>query len=117
MKALLNSEFNHIGVATEDHPQHGLIAIVVLAKQFYEIDHVTGRFVEGEEAEKATNNSNNLISRIPEELREIPNDAVGMKVSRYYIEKDGKGKTQYVLEYKLKNGLLREEVKVYEGVH
>lgn len=115
MKALINSGFCHIGVASNYHKIHGIIAVVVLAKHFYPIDHVTGRYVDGEEAENATNASNNLISKMPEEIREIPDDAVGMKVSRYYIEKDGAGKTQYVLEYKLKTGMLREEVKEYEG--
>jgi hypothetical protein len=75
----------------------------------------TGRYFEGDEAENADNASNDLISRMPEEIREIPPDAVGMSVSRYYIERDGKGTTQYVMEYKLKTGLTRTETKEYEG--
>ena len=76
---------------------------------------MTGNYVDGKEAEEASNQSSDLLSRMPEDLREIPDDAVGMKVSRYYIEKDGIGTTQYVLEYKLKNGLLREAVKEFPG--
>lgn len=115
MKALLSSGFCHLGVATAYHKIHGLIAVVVLSKLFYERSKESGLYIEGDEAENATNISNDLISRMPEEIREIPPDAVGMTVSRYYIEKDGQGKTQYVLEYKLKTGLTREEVKEYEG--
>ena len=115
MHTLLSSDFTQIGIASYDHKLHGIIAVLVLAKKFYEIDKVTGNFVEGKEAEEATNQSNDLLSRMPEELRAIPDGAVGMKVSRYYIEKDGTSTTQYVLEYKLKNGLLREEVKEFEG--
>jgi hypothetical protein len=117
MKALLNMGFCHIGVATAYHKIHGIVAVIVLAKHFYCKDKETGKFEEGDIAENATNASNNLISRMPEEIREIPDDAVGMKVSRFYIEKDGEGKTQYVLEYKLKTGQIREEVKEYEGNH
>lgn len=115
MHTLLSPDFNQVGISSSDHKSHGIVVVVVLAKKFYEIDKVTGNFVEGKEAEEATNQSSDLLSRMPEELREIPDDAVGMKVSRYYIEKDGTATTQYVLEYKLKNGLLREEVKEFQG--
>ena len=114
-RVILNKDFYHIGIGCADHNIHGIIVVIVLAKHFYDIDLVTGRFFEEEEAENANNLSNNLISRIPEEIRDIPDDSVGMKVSRIYIEKEGVGKTQYVMEYKLKNGLIREETKVYEG--
>lgn len=115
MHTILSSDFTEIGVASFDHKIHGIVAVIVLAKKFYEIDKVTGKFVEGEEAEKASNQSSDLLSRMPEQLRVVPDDAVGMKVSRYYIEKEGSGTTQYVLEYKLKNGLIREETKEFEG--
>ena len=115
MHTLLSSDFTQVGVSSFDHKSHGIVAVVVLAKKFYELDKVTGNFVEGKEAEEATNQSTDLLSRMPEGLREIPDDAVGMKVSRYYIERDGTATTQYVLEYKLKNGLIREEVKEFQG--
>ena len=112
MKAILNGGFTHIGIGTAKHRIHGLIAVIVLAKSFWEKDRY-GNLPE--EAEKADNTNPDLMGKMPEELRELPEDAVGVDIERTYKEEGGSGRTVYNLVYRLKDGTRREEIKEYEG--
>lgn len=112
MKSILNGGFTKIGISTTKHKIHGIISVVVLAKNFWEFD-ADGKL--SEEGEKANNTNPELLDIVPPEIKQLPDDAVGVDIKRIYIEDGGIGKTMYKLDYRLKDGTKRTEVKEYEG--
>jgi hypothetical protein len=56
-----------------------------------------------------------MMAILPEEIKTLPDDAVGVDIERTYKEENGAAKTCYKLVYKLKDGSERTEEKEYEG--
>lgn len=112
MKTILNGGFTKIGVGSAKHKVHGIISVIVLAKNFWEFDE-EGKL--SDEAEKAGNTNPDLLNTVPDEIKNLPDDSVGVDIKRIYMEEGGIGKTMYKLEYRLKDGTRRTEVKEYEG--
>lgn len=112
MKAILNGSFGKIGVGVAKHKVHGIIAVIVLAKNFWEFGE-DGKL--SEEAQQADNTNPDLLNIVPEEIKNLPEDAVGVDIKRIYMEDGGIGRTMYSLDYRLKDGTSRMEVKEYEG--
>lgn len=112
MKTILNGGFSKIGVGVAKHKVHGIIAVIVLAKNFWEFDE---NGMLSDEAMKADNTNPDLLNTVPDEIKNLPDDAVGVDIKRIYMEDGGAGKTMYKLDYRLKDGTQRTEVKEFDG--
>lgn len=111
-KSILNAEFTKFGVACAPHKTYKTIAVVTFAKDYVEKD-AEGNMPEGFAPEPKTNED--LKNTMPDELKELPEDANGMTIKRKIVTESGVTKTIYTLIYQLKDGNTRELVKEYEG--
>ena len=112
-KTILNPEFTKFGVACAVHKVYKTVAVVTFAKDYVEKD-AEGNLPENVGPEPKTNED--LKNTMPDELKELPEDAEGMTINRKIITESGVTKTIYTLVYQLKDGAgTRELVKEYDG--
>jgi hypothetical protein len=111
-KTILNPEFAKFGVACAKHKVYQTVAVVTFALDYVDKD-ADGKLPDNIGPDPKNNDE--LKNTMPEELKQLPDDAEGMTIKRKIITESGVTKTIYTLNYQLKAGGTRELVKEYDG--
>jgi len=106
-KTIMSKDFAKFGVGFSDkHKTYKTVCVVVFAGVFGE---------EGVEDQATPVTNEKLLQEMPEDLKQMPDGAKGMAVTRKILIEGDKKKTVYTVKYDMEDGKTKEVVREVDG--